>query len=71
MKYQLADLRNGPHGDIFDTPEAATAALHKAINEEAEANIRDSDMLPDEAYAQARDTYWVVDVAELNRGRRR
>ena len=66
MRYQLADLHNGPHGDIFDTQKAATAALHRAIKEEAEANIRDSDMLPDEAYAQARDTYWVIDVAEPN-----
>ena len=32
-KYQLADLNNGAFGDVYDTIEAAEAALAEAIEE--------------------------------------
>lgn len=41
-KYQLADLNNGAFGDIFDTIEAAEAALEEAIAEGQAINDRDT-----------------------------
>jgi hypothetical protein len=38
MKYQIADLNNGPFGEIFDSLEAAEAALAEAIEEGQKAN---------------------------------
>jgi hypothetical protein len=41
-KYQLADLNNGAFGDVFDTIEAAEAALAEAVAEGQAINERDT-----------------------------
>lgn len=35
MRYQLADLKNGQFGEIFDNFRAAVSALLEAIEEDA------------------------------------
>ena len=38
MKYQLADLHNGPFGEVFETMAEAEKALAEAIKEGQEIN---------------------------------
>lgn len=65
MKYQIADLNSGPFGEIFDSLEAAEAALAEAIaggqvendlhaSEYAEAGV---------PVPQAADFFEIVEVA--------
>jgi len=64
MKYQLADLNNGPFGDVYDTPAEAEAALAQevaagqAINDEYAQECADAGR----EVPQARDFFSIVEV---------
>jgi hypothetical protein len=62
MKYQIADLNNGPFGDIYDTLEEAEAALAYEIEEGKKLNIENAvDGYP---VADASEFFEIVEVEE-------
>lgn len=65
MKYQIADLNNGPFGEIFDNLEAAEAALAEAIAEgQAENDLHASEYAEAGVPApQAADFFEIVEAA--------
>lgn len=62
MKYQVADLNNGPFGDLFDTLEAAEAERQRCIEEGIEADMRAGEITREEARANAEEFFTVVEV---------
>lgn len=64
MKYQVADLNNGPFGDEFDTPEAAEEDRQRCIEEGIEADVRAGEATRESARASAEEFFQVVEVSE-------
>lgn len=65
MKYQIADLNNGPFGEIFDNLEAAEAALAEVIAEGRAENDLHADEYAEagQPVPQAADFFEIVEVA--------
>lgn len=63
MKYQIADLVNGPFGEVFETLEAAEKALEEVIREGQAINDQVAEDVGCEA-ANAADFFEIVEVQD-------
>lgn len=66
MAYQLADLNNGPFGDVYASREEAEKALAEVIAEGQALNEEHSQVYADAGreVPQAADFFEIVEVAE-------
>lgn len=64
MKYQIADLNNGPFGDVYNSLESAEKALAEVIAEGQAINDEHAQEYADagQEVPQARDFFEIVEV---------
>lgn len=62
MKYQIADLNNGPFGDIYDTLEEAEKSLAYEVAEGQKWNIENAE--DEDDIADASEFFEIVEIED-------